>query len=153
MRKLWVVVKREYMERVRTKWFLIATVFGPLLFGSLMILPAYFTNKGKASQDIARIRILDATGTELGKLIGNELAGGAMGDSSLTQVHSTAPAELASAESLATRDVIAKRLKGYLVLARMPLVGITARYAGTNATAMADMRRSHSCVAASSRCR
>jgi ABC-2 type transport system permease protein len=141
MRKLWVVVKREYMERVRTKWFAIATVFGPILFGSLMILPAYFTNKGKASQDIARIRILDVTGTELGKLIGNELNGGAMGDSSLTQVQSTASGELAAAESLATRDVIAKRLKGYLVLSRKPLVGITARYSGTNATAMADMRR------------
>ena len=37
MAKLWVVAKREYLERVRTKWFFIATFFGPVLFGALMI--------------------------------------------------------------------------------------------------------------------
>ena len=37
MAKLWVIAKREYLERVRTRWFYIATFFGPLLFGGLMI--------------------------------------------------------------------------------------------------------------------
>ena len=38
MRVLWAVIKREYLERVRTKWFLIATLFGPILFAALMFL-------------------------------------------------------------------------------------------------------------------
>jgi hypothetical protein len=60
MKKLWAVTAREYMERVRTRWFVISTVFGPLLFGGLMYLPAYAASRGRASQDVAQIRILDA---------------------------------------------------------------------------------------------
>jgi putative peptidoglycan lipid II flippase len=33
MKKLLVVLEREYMERVRTRWFLVATIFGPVFFG------------------------------------------------------------------------------------------------------------------------
>ena len=39
MRVVWAVFKREYLERVRTRWFLVATLFGPILFGALMFLP------------------------------------------------------------------------------------------------------------------
>ena len=69
MKKLLVVIEREYMERVRTKWFLVATIFGPVFFGALMFLPAYMTTRSGASSDVARIRIIDATGTELGTLV------------------------------------------------------------------------------------
>jgi len=31
--KLWAIVKREYVERVRTKGFVIGTILGPLLMG------------------------------------------------------------------------------------------------------------------------
>ena len=31
MGKLIAVIKREYFERVRSKWFVVATVFGPLM--------------------------------------------------------------------------------------------------------------------------
>jgi ABC-2 type transport system permease protein len=41
MGKLFVVIKREYLERVRTKWFVIVTIFGPIFFGTIMILPQY----------------------------------------------------------------------------------------------------------------
>jgi len=41
MRKTWAIIQREYLERVRSRWFAIATIFGPLLFGALMYLPAY----------------------------------------------------------------------------------------------------------------
>ena len=32
MGKLLAVIKREYLERVRTKWFIITTLFGPVFF-------------------------------------------------------------------------------------------------------------------------
>ena len=32
MAKLWAVFKREYLERVRSKWFLIGTLLGPVFF-------------------------------------------------------------------------------------------------------------------------
>jgi len=60
-RKLWVVITREYLERVRTRWFVLATVFGPIVFGTLLYVPAYVATRSRASVDVARIRILDAT--------------------------------------------------------------------------------------------
>ena len=33
MGKLWAIVKREYLERLRSKWYLISTVLAPLFFG------------------------------------------------------------------------------------------------------------------------
>jgi ABC-2 type transport system permease protein len=146
MRKLWVVLKREYLERVRTRWFLVATVFGPILFGALMFLPAYMTTRERASMDVARIRILDASGSDLGRGIAGALNGGVTGDTSLTQIEVLESAALAAAESTATRDVQARRLKGYLVLTPRTLSGEGARYAGVNASAIADMNRVSSVV-------
>ena len=141
MKKLLVVLEREYMERVRTKWFLVATVFGPVFFGALMFLPAYLTNRSEASSDVARIRILDATNANLGQLVATELSGGVLGDTSSTQVVNLNQAALAEAESTATRDIRQKLIKGYLVLDEGTLEGRGSRYAGINASSIADIRR------------
>ena len=139
MRVVWAVIKREYLERVRTRWFVIATLFGPLLFGALMFLPSYMGQRTKASAEVSRIRILDASGTDLGQLIGYELGGGITGDPSKTQVVAVMAGMLPEEESQANRDVITKALLGYLVLPANVLTTGTARYVGTNATAIADM--------------
>jgi ABC-2 type transport system permease protein len=146
MSKLLVVFEREYMERVRTRWFLVATIFGPLLMGALMVGPAYLANRTSASADVARIRILDATGTDLGRLVAAELGGGALGDTALTQVLALGPEVLATAESTATADVLRRRIKGYLVLPPALFSRGGARYAGVNATAVNDMRRIENAV-------
>ena len=41
MAKLWTIIKREYLERVRSKWFLIATFLGPVFFAAIIIVPAW----------------------------------------------------------------------------------------------------------------
>jgi ABC-2 type transport system permease protein len=141
MRKLWAVIKREYLERVRTRWFLIATVFGPVFLSLVLFLPAYMASREQASADVARIRILDVTGTELGRRVATELNGGLFGDTSRTGVSAVDAAGLVEAESLATRAVFRRQIRGYLVLDAGTLAGRGARYAGYNATALADMRR------------
>ncbi len=146
MHKLFVVIKREYLERVRTRWFVVATVFGPLLLGALMFLPAYMAGRERASSDVARIRILDVTGTDLGRSIAAELNGGVAGDTSRTQVVALTAAELPDAEAAATREVQSRRLRGYLVLPARVLAGSNARYAGINATSIADVRELESVV-------
>lgn len=40
MNKMLAIVKREYIERVRSKMFIIATLLGPLLMVALTIVPA-----------------------------------------------------------------------------------------------------------------
>ena len=48
MGKLMAVIRREYLERVRSRWFVIATLFGPVFFGALLFLPAILTARDKA---------------------------------------------------------------------------------------------------------
>ncbi len=40
MRKLWLILQREYVVRVRTKAFVIFTVLMPLLVGAVVVLPS-----------------------------------------------------------------------------------------------------------------
>ncbi len=44
MKKVWVIIKREYLIRVRTKAFIIGTIISPLLMLGLILLPAFLGN-------------------------------------------------------------------------------------------------------------
>jgi ABC-2 type transport system permease protein len=60
MSKLLAIIKREYLQRVRTKTFIFATILGPLLTVGLMVLPAliFSIKTGEAT----RLAILDQSG-------------------------------------------------------------------------------------------
>ena len=141
MDKLFAVIRREYLERVRSKWFLIATLFGPVFFGLLMFLPALISSREKASGDATKIVIIDATGAGLGDRVSLQLAGGLSGTTSQAQVRIVRSDSIAPAESLATQDVMTERVKGYLVLDSGTVAGHRARYAGSNTTAIFDMQQ------------
>ena len=142
MGKLMAVIRREYLERVRSKWFVIATVFGPVLIGALMFLPALISARNKTSADSSKIVIIDATGAGLGDRVSTRLAGGIGGGGGSAPRVVTVMAEgIAAAESSATADVLAERVKGYLVLDSSALAGRKARYAGSNTTALFDMQK------------
>ncbi len=142
MGKLWAIVKREYLERLRSKWYLVSTVLAPLFFGVVIIVPIVITSRTKASPDLSHVVILDATGTQLGVRVAGELAGGISADASRAEVRAVAPSELAAAESTATRDVmrIHDPMLGYLVLDSGTLAGKTDRYAGRNASSLLDVK-------------
>ena len=137
--KLWAVVEREYLERVRNRWFLIGTFFGPIVFGAILFLPTYLASKREANADVARIRIVDATGTQLGQRISAALNGGVMGDTSLTQVVRVSPAAVTNAERDAERAVTRGEFKGYLLVDGRTLAGQRAHYVGTNATVIPEV--------------
>jgi ABC-2 type transport system permease protein len=139
MDKLGVIIAREYLERVRTKWFVFATVFGPVFFAALMILPAIVERRTKASEDVSRIIVFDATARELGRRIADGLSLGRLGDTARTRIRELTLKELAPAESAATRQIVRGELTGYLVLDSAALEGRRVRYAGRNASAEADM--------------
>lgn len=144
--KVWVVTSREYLERVRTRWFVIATVFFPIIFGLLLFLPPWLASRSRPSADLPRIAILDATGTTLGTRVAAELNGGLAGDTARTHVRAVSLEALPAAEQAATRETIAGAIRGYLVLDTATLAGRRARYAGTNATVGADMDKLQSIV-------
>jgi ABC-2 type transport system permease protein len=141
MGKLLAVVRREYLERVRSRWFVIATLFGPVFFGALMVLPAVMASRDKGSADANNIIVLDGTGAGLGERVAARLAGGLGGGASPRVEVVPDAGALAAAESLATQAVMAERVRGYLVLDEATMAGRSARYAGSNTTAIFDMQR------------
>lgn len=141
MRKFAAIFHREYMERVRSRWFIVATVFGPLLMLALVFVPSMLGSRTRASEDVGRVAILDATGTDIGQRMALSLSGGLAGDTSLTRVVAVTPATLAPTESAATADVMAERLQGYFVLDSATVQGLSARYAGRNASSISDLEQ------------
>lgn len=59
MSNVWAVIRREYLQRVRSKWFIISTVGGPLLMIAMTVLPAYFAAKGEQAD--RKIVVVDRT--------------------------------------------------------------------------------------------
>ena len=146
MAKLWAIIKREYLERVRTKWFIIATVFGPIFFGAMIIIPAVMAKRTKSTTEFTNTRILDATNTGFGQRIADVMSRGRLPGSVPPQVVVLSPSELSQAESTATKQIMAKQLSGYLIADSRTLVGEEVRYAGRNATSLGDMERLRSAV-------
>ena len=138
MDKLKAIIRREYLERVRTKWFVIATLLGPIMFLALTVLPVLFVSRTKASVTSSNITIIDATGVALAERVIIELKD----TSGVRPLVSVVTASgVAAAESLGTRSVMARTREGYLVLDSSTIAGKAARYAGRNTSTMPDMRR------------
>ena len=58
--KIWIVIEREYMTRVKRKSFIVMTLIGPLLMLLLMFAPALLMAYGGEDEQV--IAVLDHTG-------------------------------------------------------------------------------------------
>ncbi len=146
------VIKREYVERVRTKWFIFTTVFGPVFFLAISVLPALLTVRSVQQASGPDIRILDATGSELGVRVARAMRERAENNTLQKVVSGSTPiviidpeivrlasTALAAAESTATIDVMRGVTQGYLVLDSATVATAKARYAGKNASSLGAM--------------
>lgn len=64
--KAWVVGKREYLTRIKTKGFWLGTLVLPVFMGASLVLPTVLLSKNKAEH---RIVVVDATGQGLGPAV------------------------------------------------------------------------------------
>lgn len=142
--KLFVVAKREYMERVRSRWFIVMTLLVPAIFSGAMLFPVYVAARSSASGGALRnIAILDASGTGLGEQIATTLKT----DTTLGRPDGVEPrvivattAELPAKErELQAQVEQPNSLVGYLVLTDSTLTNNVARYAGRNASTINDI--------------
>ncbi len=69
-RRLFAVIRREYLERVRTKAFWLSTVLVPLFMAGVMLVPAWLAARGGGEFNVV---CLDLTG-RLGPSVRDELA-------------------------------------------------------------------------------
>jgi ABC-2 type transport system permease protein len=145
MGKLMVVIKREYLERVRTRWFVIGTVLGPIFFSGLLFVPPWLARREAPSAQIANIEVLDATGRGLGArfrtALRQRLMDAKVPPTGNTDVRVLSVLEVPAAESAAAGRIIRKQVQGYLVLDSGAVSGNSARYVGRNASSIGDVDR------------
>jgi ABC-2 type transport system permease protein len=55
MRNVWLVIKREYREHVRSKAFIISTILMPVLMGGIMFLPARLAMRGGGDRNLVLV--------------------------------------------------------------------------------------------------
>jgi ABC-2 type transport system permease protein len=59
MKKILIIIRREYLTRVRKKSFIVMTILGPLLMAAMMIVPIYIAT---ISSETKTISVIDETG-------------------------------------------------------------------------------------------
>lgn len=69
MRNTWLIIKREYLQRVRTRSFLVLTVLAPVIMTVLMAAPAKLATMGQSSQHI----VLVTSNQQFGEAVRHEL--------------------------------------------------------------------------------
>jgi ABC-2 type transport system permease protein len=69
MRNTWLIIKREYLERVRTKSFLVLTLLAPAIMTALMMLPAKLATMGDKVQHI----VVVTSTPQFGEMVRREL--------------------------------------------------------------------------------
>ena len=60
MKKFFAVIKREYLQRVRTKFFVVTTLVGPLMFALFGIVPLYIARMNIGGP--SRLAVIDQSG-------------------------------------------------------------------------------------------
>jgi ABC-2 type transport system permease protein len=70
MKKIFAVIRREFVERVRTKAFVISTVLLPVFMVAIVLLPALMMSGGDRT---SRVALVDASTTNLGQRVSQAL--------------------------------------------------------------------------------
>ena len=138
MAKLLVVFRREYLERVRSKWFLLGTLLGPVFFLLVAGAPRLLGDRPAGNSDLAHIEVIDATGAGLGSRVVGELRERYPLSRApyLTVVDES---KRAVAQDRALLRVQRNEVSGYLVLDSATLAGRSVRYDGRNANSSNDV--------------
>ncbi|PYO93057.1 MAG: hypothetical protein DMD62_11145 [Gemmatimonadetes bacterium] len=103
--KVWAIIRREFVERVRTKWFWVSAVLGPVLFAGIIVFQIVQSLGGGARN----VAVVDSSTGGLGRRVVEAL------ETSGSFRASLVPAHAGVMDSL--RDVVeSKRLNGFLIV-------------------------------------
>jgi len=118
MHKIRAVIRREFVERVRTKAFIISTLLGPVFFAVMVILPSVLMTRDTGPKDVA---VIDATSSEFGQEVTRALEGARRGRGGAAGPRYVLTRVPATGREMAVRDSLVK-LTG---LSRRPVGGFT----------------------------
>jgi len=128
VRKVWAVIRREFVERVRSKWFWVSALLGPVFFGAMIVVPVLFAGAGGTR----RIAVVDGTTGAFGARVVAGLRHGKIFRA--TRV----PAGAGVLDSL-TQLVGGKQLDGFLILTDAVVETGTAEYRASNVSSFRDV--------------
>jgi ABC-2 type transport system permease protein len=121
VRKVLAVIRREFIERVRQKWFWVMAALAPVFFGALVIVPTLLMTKG----GVKHIVVVDGTTTTFGV----ELTARLDRESSFVAVR--VPAGSRTTDSLMTA-VDSKEIDGFLIVGDAAVDSGKAMYRASN---------------------
>jgi ABC-2 type transport system permease protein len=130
------VARREYLQRVRSRAFMVATFLGPLILGGMMLIPALAA--GRATRPL-KVAVLDTAGT-LRAPVERALAATTVGGAPRFLVQPPPEGPFEQARARATDAVLKGELDGYLYLPQGALDASRAEYHGRSVSAVMEMR-------------
>ncbi len=122
MRRILAVIRREFVERVRQRWFWVMVLLGPLFFGVVFILPTLLTGKS----GVKHIAVVDGTSSTFGAQLTERL------DRESLFVAVRVPSGPRTIDSL-TAAVDAKTIDGFLVVTDAAVDSGKVTYRGESA--------------------
>jgi ABC-2 type transport system permease protein len=128
--KVLAVVRREFVERVRTRTFWIWTFLGPVMLVGLIAFQIFLATRTGGARTVA---IVDGTTTSAGARVQTELAA-SIARFRFVTLPNTAPV----LDSL-RGAVVAKQLDGFLIVTDSTFSAGAAEYRGSNASSVSDM--------------
>jgi len=129
MRKIALVIKREYLTRVRTKGFLFGTFIVPIILVAMIVIPALIVSR--QSDRTLKLAIVDGTGNLAGTVVQNldqKLPGGAPAFRIARRVDNVRPADEPRLRNELRGQVIRGELDGFLLIPRRALEGDAAAF-------------------------
>jgi ABC-2 type transport system permease protein len=134
--KAWAVIRREFVTRVRTRWFVISTISVPaLLFGTLVI-PLWAG--GREGGSVRRIAVLDATRSSLGPALERELA--RTGRWVVSRISSDEGGRERILVDSLSELAIGGILDGFILVGERAITDGAIEYHGSNAGSVREMR-------------
>lgn len=157
MNKIFAVIRREFIERVRTKAFILATLGLPLLMVFAMVVPAMMM---KGTDRTTRVAVIDATNDGTGAAIVAALQKPTFKDGARPKYaieHVQRGGDVTTARDsllLRTSREVAEPLDGVMILPENTLAAGQVEYFGTNVSSfetMGELRRAISSVVVGTR--
>ena len=125
MRKVWAVIRREFVERVRTRWFWISAILGPVLFAGIIVFQIVQSVGGA----VRYIAVVDGTSSGFGERVAEVLSAG-------RSFRATRVVAAAGVLDSLTRLVEAKQLHGFLIITDDLLETGKAEYRASNISSL-----------------
>ena len=133
MRKVWAVIRREFVERVRSKWFVFSTIIGPVFMIAVTVIPGLLMSRSGKINDVA---LVDEGAGAFAARLQAQLE--QTGRFQVTLVPAV-PGRSAAVRDSLTGAVRAERLDGFLTISATTADSGKAEYEGRNVSSIADM--------------